>query len=100
MQIMYFDAKDCGRRITWLRQQSGLLQREMAEELNVSENHYRAIEAGRHGCSIDLLIELAIRMDVALDYLVLGRMNYPDRSRIREKLREVEDMLTELERSL
>ncbi|MCD8147582.1 MAG: helix-turn-helix domain-containing protein [Clostridiales bacterium] len=97
---MYFDTKECGRRIARLRKQHGLLQREMAEELNVRLDHYRAIEAGRHGYSIDFLVDLAVRMDVSLDYLILGRMNYPDRSYIKNKLNCIEDLLTELQRNL
>ena len=57
-KIMYYDQIECGTRIAHLRTDCGLTQIQ-AEKLNVSVQHYRAIEADRRSASIELLIEIA-----------------------------------------
>ena len=97
---MQYNMRDCGARILWLRRNADFSQNELAEKLNISPEHYRAVESGRHGCSIDLLVDLATLFDVSLDYLVLGRRLHSDSNSIRDKLLELEDALSELRRSL
>ena len=67
---MYYDPMECGVRISKLRMELGKTQQQLADKLNISLDHYRALENGRRGGSLDLLIELAITFDVSLDYLV------------------------------
>lgn len=42
---MYYDPIECGARISHLRTDCGLTQIQAAEKLNVSVQHYRAVEA-------------------------------------------------------
>ena len=55
---MRFDPVECGKRIKSLREEKGFTQMELAEELNITLNHLKAIENARRACSIDLLVEL------------------------------------------
>lgn len=56
---MYYDLTECGKRIAQLRAESRLTQLQAAEKLNISVQHYRSVEAGRRGASIELLVEMA-----------------------------------------
>ena len=68
-----FDMKACGERMRDLRRKKNMTQEAMAEALNVSAYHYRRIEVGKEGASIDLLIDIAEYFGISLDYLVLGK---------------------------
>lgn len=70
---MYYDPTECGIRIAHLRTEWGLTQIQAAEKLNVSVQHYRAIESGRRSASIELLIEIATTFQVSLDYIIFGQ---------------------------
>jgi len=41
--------------------------------LNIDRSLLSHIEAGKRGCSVDLLIQLSSFFDVSLDLLVLGK---------------------------
>ena len=97
---MYYDPVECGMRIAKLRMELGKTQQQLAEKLNISLDHYRALENGRRGGSLDLLIELAITFDVSLDYLVLGRLKYSDSARIRRELENIMGQIGQLKASL
>lgn len=70
---MDYKMKETGKRIAKLRKAYGLTQMQTAEKLNISLDHYRGIETGRRGGSIELLIDIASMFEVSLDYLFLGR---------------------------
>jgi transcriptional regulator with XRE-family HTH domain len=70
-----FDMEACGDRIRSLRREKAMTQEALAERLNVSAYHFRRIENGKEGASIDLLIDIAELFGVSLDYLILGRKN-------------------------
>ena len=70
---MRFDPVECGKRIKSLSEEKGFTQMELAEELNITLNHLKAIENARRACSIDLLVELHLFFEVSLDYLILGK---------------------------
>lgn len=97
---MYYDPVECGMRIAKLRMELGKTQQQLAEKLNISLDHYRALENGRRGGSLDLLIELAITFDVSLDYLVLGRLKYSDGARIQRELESIMGQIGQLKASL
>ena len=97
---MYYDPVECGMRIAKLRMELGKTQQQLAEKLNISLDHYRALENGRRGGSLDLLIELAITFDVSLDYLILGRLKYSDSNRIRQELESIMSQIGQLKASL
>ncbi len=61
-----------GERLKQLRKENQRLQRDMAEFLNITEVHYRRIEAGRVNIPTLTLCALADYFGVSTDYL-LGR---------------------------
>ena len=61
-----------GERLRQLRKENQRLQRDMAEFLNITEVHYRRIEAGRVNIPTLTLCALADYFGVSTDYL-LGR---------------------------
>ena len=70
---MYFNQVEFGQRVKALRKENGLTLQQMADELNVSYEHYKKIENGNHGCSIALLLDISSFFDVSTDYLLTGR---------------------------
>lgn len=80
---MYYDITEIGRRIQRLRRAKGLTQERLAEELNISVVHLAKIENGKRGCSLDILVDIAVFFDASLDYLVLGKVMGDD---LREQL--------------
>ncbi len=68
-----FDMEACGERIRSLRKNRNITQEAAAEALNCSAYHYRRVESGKEGASIDLLIDMAGYFGTSIDYLVLGR---------------------------
>ncbi len=70
---MFYDIKQGGERIHTLRVEAGYTQEQLAEILNIDRSFYSRIERGERGCSVDLLVHLAMLFGVSLDYLVLGK---------------------------
>lgn len=70
---MRFDPVECGKRMKALRESKNLTQMQLAEQLNISLNHVKALEHARRLFSIDLVIEISAFFDVSLDYLLLGK---------------------------
>ena len=71
-QNMYFNQIEFGKRIKELRNLKGITQEELAEELNITYEHMNKIERAKHGCSIDLILEMAAYFEVSTDYLLTG----------------------------
>lgn len=95
---MYFDQIEIGKRIKEIRKTKGLTQMTFAEQLNISRSHINKIERGVKTASIDLLIEIAARGGVTLDYLILGDRQNNDV--LKEKIKELREILENVERSL
>lgn len=55
-----------------LRMENGYTQKQIADDLNVTQNTYSRYETGAANCPIDVLIKLADFYGVSVDYL-LGR---------------------------
>lgn len=70
---MIYDIKRSGNCIRQLRTQRGYTQERLAGELNIDRSLISHIEAGKRGCSVDLLVRLSEFFGVSLDLLVLGR---------------------------
>ena len=64
--------KEFGERLKLLRKEQKLFQRDMAEFLQITEVHYRRMEAGKVNVPTLTLCALADRFGVTTDYL-LGR---------------------------
>ncbi len=70
-----------GNRIRLRRKELQLKQRELAERLNISNNHMSSIENGREKPSLEILLEICYILNVTPDYLFLGNMHTDDISK-------------------
>lgn len=64
-----------GERIKIRRKELRIKQAELAEFLNISNNHMSAIENGRQKPSLDTFIHICNHLNVTPDYLLLGNMH-------------------------
>ena len=97
-QEMNFNQAEFGQRVKALRKENGLTLQQMADELNVSYEHYKKIENGNHGCSIALLLDISSFFDVSTDYLLTGRSF--ETLHIQKQLSAAQDILAELMKDL
>lgn len=90
---MAYDIKQSGERIRQLRIQNGYTQEKLAGALNIDRSLLSHIEAGKRGCSVDLLIQLSGFFDVSLDLLVLGKQttasDNPDKTMLKSDIAEL-----------
>ena len=63
---------DVGERIRARREELGLTQAQLADELGVTHQHVSGIESGISAPSLDLLVRIARRLGVSTDYLLTG----------------------------
>ncbi len=90
--------KMIGNRIRQMRRARGLTQEQLAETLGISDRYIRDLEKGRRMGSVDLLTDFADFFGVSLDYLVLGKNCATDS--LKDKIREMVDFLSSVEKSL
>lgn len=95
---MTYDIKRSGERIRQLRIQYGYTQEKLAGELNIDRSLLSHVEAGKRGCSVDLLIQLADIFDVSLDLLILDKEK--SRSQLKADITELISRLETLKREL
>lgn len=67
-----FDPCSFGKRLQQARKALGITQEELAEQLRVDRNHVTRMERGIRVCSIDLLVEISVALEVSTDYLLTG----------------------------
>lgn len=84
---MYYDIVNSGERIKELRAARRMTRQQLAEQIGLSVDALRKIEAGVNGAKIDTLISIAELFHITLDYLVCGC----------ERKAEVDDLLVGLE---
>lgn len=70
-----FQYSDMGNRIKTRRKELRIKQAELAEKLNISNNHMSSIENGRQKPSLDTFIRICNILNVTPDYLLLGSMH-------------------------
>ncbi len=75
MNLQY---KEMGKRIKLRRKELKIKQSELAEKLNISNNHISSIENGKEKMSLDVFINLCNELQVTPDYLLLGSMHSND----------------------
>lgn len=75
MESIEFQYVDMGKRIKVRRKELRIKQAELAEELNISNNHMSSIENGRQKPSLDVFIQICNLLKVTPDYLLLGSMH-------------------------
>lgn len=66
---------EMGNRIKLRRKELRIKQSELAENLDVSNNHISSIENGREKPSLDILLHICEELKVTPDYLLLGSMH-------------------------
>ena len=71
MDVQY---KSIGKRIKLRRKELNIKQNELAEKLNISNNHLSSVENGREKPSLELLLNICELLNVTTDYLLLGNM--------------------------
>lgn len=69
-----YQYKIMGNRIKNRRKELRIRQTELAEKLNISNNHMSAIENGREKPSMDAFLRICACLKVTPDYLLLGNM--------------------------
>lgn len=96
---MNYDMKRSGEHIRQLRIQNGYTQEKLAGELNIDRSLLSHIEAGKRGCSVDMLVQLSGLFHVSLDLLVLGKdQTVPSRAKDREILKtDIAELIRQLE---
>ena len=67
---------DIGRRIREARLENNLSLSRLADDVFCSKEHLSHIERGDRGLSIDLLEEIAERLGVTTDYILIGDEAY------------------------
>ena len=95
---MYFNQMEFGQRVKALRKENGLTLQQMADELNLSYEHYKKIENGAHGCSIMVLLDISSFFDVSTDYLLTGRSF--ESLNIQKQLSEAQAILADIAKGL
>lgn len=85
---MEFQYKEMGTSIKVRRKELKIKQAELAEALEISNNHMSSIENGRQKPSLDTFIGICRCLNVTPDYLLLGTMHaYNIPQDISDKLR-------------
>lgn len=92
--MLYYNLKESGKRIAELRKEGGLTQEQFAEELNISVSYLGKIERGIQRPSIELFVEMAVKFNVSVDYILLGR-NMPS-DNIGRTVKQMEMLLNEI----
>lgn len=64
---MYYDAKECGKRIKEQIKVMGYTQEAFAESVNISIQHLRNILGGQRNCPHELLVEIACVSDISME---------------------------------
>lgn len=66
---------DMGNRIKLRRKELNIKQSELAEMVNISNNHMSSIETGKQKPSMDIFIKICDNLQVTPDYLMLGTIH-------------------------
>lgn len=96
---MKYDLAETGKRIREVRKMNGLTQEEFSRKVNISTTHIGSIERGFKGCSIELLVDIAIAFNVSLDFLILGKSG-SDMTETKAAIRNAIEALVKLESTL
>lgn len=67
--------KIIGSRVRKRRKEFGLSQTQLAENLNISNNHLSSIENGKKGMSRKVMSKICDELKITPDYLILGALH-------------------------
>lgn len=83
---MGYDMRQSGGRIRQLRIQNGYTQEALASKLSINRSVLSRIEAGKYACSIDILAQISAFFDVSIDYLVFGKSQNQNTTRLKDDI--------------
>lgn len=83
---MGYDMRQSGGRIRQLRIQNGYTQEALASKLSINRSVLSRIEAGKYACSIDILAQISAFFDVSIDYLVFGKSQNQNATRLKDDI--------------
>ena len=75
---MDLDYNAFGKRIAERRKQLHIKQRELADRLEISNNHLSGIETGRERFSIEILLRICAALDATPDFFLVGNTHLGD----------------------
>ena len=73
MDVQY---KSIGKRIKLRRKELNIKQNELAEKLNISNNHLSSVENGREKPSLELLLNICELLNVTPDLSLIHIYNF------------------------
>ncbi|WP_250674922.1 helix-turn-helix transcriptional regulator [Paraclostridium ghonii] len=80
------------------RESLGLLQKEMAEKLNLPSNTYNGYETGKRSPSLEVASHIAKTLGVSVDYL-LGKTNVKNLDDYPEDVKRITQLLLSADKS-
>lgn len=86
---MTIDFSIVGKRIQKIRKEKGLSQEQLAFMIGISHGHMCHIENGTRIPSIEMLINIAIAMDISIEEF-LADLDYP-----RSRDKEIDDLISD-----
>lgn len=86
--MYYYNLVQSGKRLKELRNNKGkaYTQERVAEEVGISREYLNRLEAGKKGCSVDLLVIFAQYYDVTMDYITYGKEEIKHVISVEEKM--------------
>lgn len=89
-------------RVRKIREERGYTREQLAEYADISSDFLWEIETGKKGMKVQNLGKLSIALNVPTDYLIFGRTQYKENTKINSMLsalpgniqRQVEKMIT------
>ena len=69
---MGIDYEKIGLRISYIRKEAKIKQKDLAAEMNISQKYLSCLETGRKHVNLELLSELCSIFDSTFDYFLLG----------------------------
>ena len=79
-----------GMRVRKQREYLGYTREELAEKIDISVKFLSDIECGMRGMSMPTLIKMCSALKVTTDYIILGREESSDNSRIVDMFKNVD----------
>lgn len=83
-----YNVAESGKRLKELRNKKGktYTQEKVAEELGISREYLNRLEAGKKGCSVDLLVIFAQYYSVTMDFITYGKEEVENVTGVEKKL--------------
>ena len=88
---MFLDYKDVGSKIVQKRRELSLTQKQLAEILNISNNHLSNIENGKAAPSFDLFVNICRELNASSDFLLFNYIHSNASETLNEKIKLCSD---------